>query len=682
MPKPPKRGFAKVSWASAAPDVLVCVGLFFAPGLLSTYLGGLRGITAWATAPLVTVAVVAMVAVLGGVFNFRFGLWPVAAGIAVTAVLSAGLSLLLRWRRVERPPRDPHGYSLAVAFGAVVAAVIGGVTFITGVKRPDAISQTWDAVFHYDAVRYIEQTGKASPLTIATVGQPGVKGAFYPDAWHVMAALLAELTHAPVTVAASVTCLVVAAIVWPLSCLLLARHLFGNVGARAVAAVVITGMLSSLFGPFPWMMTGWGVLWPNALGMAMAPAGVALGMSVMRISTGDSFGARGWLLAPVAAWAIALAHPDSAFSVVVICVFPLLVVAGRYLAGQYRRHTMGTTLVLLVVAPLAALAVAVAYRLPQLRTVERQYWSPFQTPGQSVMSALTESTNGQAAEWVLAAFLIIGMIACFVWRQRRWLVLAELAIAALYVGSAASGSHFARLFTGLWYDDSHRLAAILPVVGIPLATMGVLAVAEWLQNVMHRLPSAAAVAARPAVALVLPLAVGTVVAAVAAAQSVPGNAGVVGSAFSTSGDQAFTSPQKLQFLQTVARLVPTSALVADNPVEGTTYLWSLSGIHVMFPQVSPSPNADLAYLAGNLVKIGHNPRVCDLVRQYGIGYMVVAPDEYPFGPGGFYAGIANPGHKRGFRLLSADGPIRLYKITICQPPNQAGSVEAASRGSG
>jgi hypothetical protein len=127
--------------------------------------------------------------------------------------------------------------------------------------------------------------------------------------------------------------------------------------------------------------------------------------------------------------------------------------------------------------------------------------------------------------------------------------------------------------------------------------------------------------------------------------------------------------------------VPGSALVADNPIEGTAFLWSLNGTHVLFPQVNPSSNTrDLAYLAGNLVKIGQDPRACELVRTYGVGYMVVAPDLYlsPW-PQAFFAGIADPGHKPGFRLMAADGSMKLYKITMCQRASAStGSVEAAS----
>ncbi len=69
---------------------------------------------------------------------------------------------------------------------------------------------------------------------------------------------------------------------------------------------------------------------------------------------------------------------------------------------------------------------------------DNQHWPLWQTPRQAVLSAFNNSTDGVvAAEWVLAAFLVIGVVACFVWRQRRWLVFAELVIAALYVGSVS-----------------------------------------------------------------------------------------------------------------------------------------------------------------------------------------------------------------------------------------------------
>jgi len=417
---------------------------------------------------------------------------------------------------------------------------------------------------------------------------------------------------------------------------------------------------------------------------------VALGMSVIRVSDGDTFGAvRRWLFGAAGAWAITIAHPNSTLSVALICVFPLLMAIGRYLARQYRRHQLGTVLGVLAVVVLAVIGAVVASRLPTVRAVRAFAWSPFESPPHAVVSALSYGTDHQAPELLLGSLAIIGMVACFIWRQRRWLVLAELAIVALYVGSAAIGGPAARLFTGLWYDDSYRIAAILPVVAIPLATMGVLAIGEWLQ----RVPLQAAVAARPALALAIPLAIGILVVAPAAVQSVPRNVQTVGLQFNTSGDETLVSDSKIQFLQSVARVVPASALVADNPFDGTAYLFAMSGTRVMFPQLSPTSEADVIYLAHNLVRLGQDSRVCDLVRRYDVGYMIVAPDDFLTQlrkPGvkqelGYYAGVADPGTNPGFRLMvSADGgQLRLYKITMCQPGNPGtGSVETSRVGSG
>jgi len=325
-----------------------------------------------------------------------------------------------------------------------------------------------------------------------------------------------------------------------------------------------------------------------------------------------------------------------------------------------------------------ATGVVIASKLAVIRGVEAVAWPTTERPAHAVVSAVSNATNGQAPELLLATFSIVGMVACFVWRQRRWLVCAELVIVLLYVGSAAIGTPTARLFTGLWYDDSYRIAATLPVVVIPLATMGVLAVGDWLS----RVPLRASVAARPARALAVPVAVGVVVAAATAAQSLPRNVHTVASQFDSSGNETLVSHAKLQFLQTVARRVPASALVADNPFDGTAYLFAASGTRVLFPQMSRSPDPDVTYLAHNFVRLGQDPRACALVRRYAVEYLVVAPDDYlkkwQVVKRSFYAGVGYPGAHSGFRLIAADGRLRLYQITICQP-GTAGPVEAAGR---
>jgi hypothetical protein len=282
-------------------------------------------------------------------------------------------------------------------------------------------------------------------------------------------------------------------------------------------------------------------------------------------------------------------------------------------------------------------------------------------------------------EWLLTLFMVIGAIACFAWRQRRWLVWAELVIIAFYVATAGIDSHLTRLFTGPWYNDSHRIAAILPIVAVPLATTGVLAVAD----VLGRAASRAGDIAQPAAALALSLVIGAALALLTAVHGIPGNARTVGGTFSTSGFSVFVNPAKLQFLEDVSRLVPASAVVADSPYSGTAYLYALSGIRVLFPQISDNlNNHDMIYLQENLVHVSQDPHACELVRRYDVGYMIIAPDDYlgkRLQPGNYY-GVADPAPDSGFRLIAADGPERLYKITICQA-STAGTTETASGGS-
>ncbi len=124
-------------------------------------------------------------------------------------------------------------------------------------------------------------------------------------------------------------------------------------------------------------------------------------------------------------------------------------------------------------------------------------------------------------------------------------------------------------------------------------------------------------------------------------------------------------------------------MVADSPYSGTAYLYALSGIRVLFPQISEATdNRDMVYLALNLMHIGQDQRACDLVRRYDVGYMIIAPDDYLKNQKlSNYPGVADPVAGSGFRLIAADGPQKLYKITICQPPSSpAGSVQTASRG--
>lgn len=660
-----------MSWTSTIPEILCCVGIVMLPGLLISYLGGLRSITAWAMAPLVTVAVVAVVSITVGKLAIGFGPVAVIVGTLIVALLALGLSALLRWRSLRCPARDPYRYTAAIGIGAVLAAVVGVATSIRGIGAPDAINQGYDTVFHYNAVRYILQSGYASPLHIGNLGQPSSKGTFYPDTWHALAALLVQLTGTSIPVAVSALCIVIAALVWPLGCLLLCRHLFGFVAGRGIAAAIITGLVSCSFAAFPWALMVWGALWPNTLGMALAPAGVAIAMSITRISEGDTFGAgRRWFFGVVGAWAIAIAHPNSAVSVALICLVPLLVALSRYLRHEYRSgHRVRGTVVLLVLVVVIVVGWWYMSGLPALERVRDFYWPPTETAPQAVGEAFTNGPNHQRGQWLLSIFMVIGAVMCFAWRKRRWLVVAEVLTAVLYVGSIAVGSEFFRQFTGFWYDDSHRIAATLPIVAIPLTVTGLLATGEWVSRLgtRNRIDRAHAKWADP---LPITLAIAFVVAGIAGVRSVPNNGDTVAVGYPNSGNHALLDEQKRQFLRSAAKLIPKDALVANNPFQGTAALWLLTSRRVLFPQLDGATNSpQTTYLAKHLIDLSHDSHACTLVRSYDIDYLIISPENFlPENNWQVvrFSGIVDPGKRPGFRLIASDGANKLYKITHCQ----------------
>ena len=91
---------------------------------------------------------------------------------------------------------------------------------------------------------------------------------FYPAAFHGVATTGAQLVDVQPVVAANLTALLAAALVWVGGGVLLARQAFGAHGSALAAA----GLAAASFTAMPFLIAGYGVLWPNLLGMAMVPA--------------------------------------------------------------------------------------------------------------------------------------------------------------------------------------------------------------------------------------------------------------------------------------------------------------------------------------------------------------------------------------------------------------------------
>lgn len=676
-----------MSWFGVIPDAACCVAMLLLPGLLVTYAMGLRGITAVAAAPLVTVAVASASAIVFDKAGIAFSPLTVLAAVVALAIVLAALAFSLRRRIPVVAPRDDAGFLVAAAVGVVVALAIGVPTVVWAIGPPDAISQSFDTVFHYNSVAYIVESHNGSALSIGNLGVPGVSPAFYPAGWQDMAALLVMLTGAGVPVASNLLVAILCVLVWPLGCVALARQIFGNSGVRARSAVVLTGAVSASFGAFPWGLMGWGVLWPNLLGVAMLPLGLAIVMSLTGIAENDAYGRyQRWLVAVIALVALALAHPDALFSLLVFAVLPVVILVVRYLRHERERGrlTRGILVTLGVAVVLTAMW-EVGGSTKTMQSVRSFVWPPFETAPQAVGEVVLNATNGARAEWLLSLFMIVGAVMCLVWRTRRWLVGAFLLNAALYVGDAAVGSPLVLQFTGFWYDDSHRLGATLPVVAIPLTVVGLIAAGEAAVSAVRRVRRRPA-GVRGIGAFASSAALVVVVIGLTRGGNVLQNVQIAAKSYPTADNTSFVGPTKRHFFAKIAPMIPDDAVVANNPWQGTAALWFLQGENVLIPQLNHIDNKEIDYITKHLNEIPHNRQVCAYADKYDVHYVITAPQNYGSTTDPrqkWFAGLRIAPGSPGFTLVASEGQSRLFRITGCpgstSDRNASHSVPTASR---
>lgn len=650
-----------MTWPSAVEVLVLAAAWLLVPGLVVGLAAGLRGLVAWGAAPVLSVGLVSGSALAGGMLGVHWG----AAVPATATVLVAGAAYAVRRRRGS-PPREGDGRwpVLAAVAGSVGATGIGLLTAVRGMGRPDAVSQTFDASFHYNAVARILATGDASATTLGgLVNSPS----FYPAGWHATVSLVAP--HAGgaggtgIVTASNMTALAVALVAWPASQLLLVRVLAG----RSTGAALATPLLAVGFGAFPWALVTYGALWPNLLGVALMPAAVAAVVVLAGlVPTSPMRRRHGLVLLLAAVPAVAFGHPNAVFGLAVIALWPLLWGLVRDLARWLRDGRWVTASAAVAgAATVAGGTYWVMVLWPGLDGIRAYEWTPSETWESGAISVLTSSPNGLTAAWTISALVVAGAVASLRRVRTSWLVPAWATTGALYVLAAVTASS---PWTGVWYNDSPRLAAMVPVVAVPLAVRGTLAVAGLARRALAALPRPAgrvAVGPRPAV-----------VAAVALFALLVTSNGLYRNAHAANLADTYQYPAETllrpgqkDFLLRAGDLLPPDAVVAQNPWTGNALLWTLAGRQVLFPHLTGVWSPEQRVIAERLRDVSSDPSVCEAVRSTGVGYALTGPlTLWSWDPlARTFPGLDDLDGAPGFDLLADDGETRLYRITACEP---------------
>ncbi|MCG7322054.1 DUF6541 family protein [Arsenicicoccus bolidensis] len=668
-----------MSWISACAPLAVAIALLVLPGLLVGLAAGLDRVRLWLFAPLLSVTSLGVGVALGTVLRLGWGLGTAALGAAGVALAAGVVRLLLDraaplrvwgWTRRERDLRSVDG-ALVLATTAVSMAAIA-VVAARGVGSPDALQQTYDAAFHVNAVDHVIQTGRASPSDISGVTTFKGSPAFYPPLFHAVAGLVAILTGCGAVVACNIAALALSAVAWPASLVALAVTLRHSPRLLPVGATLLAVVVQA----FPYLLMYFGVLWPNALGIAVMPAVVALVVEALR-ATADGRGALARPMAVVlgllSVVGLYYSHPGTVFGVVAVAL-PVLVavllpqVRRRYAAS--RRGRLEALAIVVAAVAVVVIATVAMSTVPQLMRIRAFDW-PTAGPMQGAMgNALVMTTSPDAATvtWAVGALIVLGAVECLRRHRLRWLVAAHALLIYLYALSVGTDAPLSAMLTGFWYNDSFRIMAMLPVTGVPLAAIGLAPVQRGCGRLLAEL-TLDRWAGRGRELGAWALTVGLVVLAL------PGTLGlgvpskvVAGGYRPTNPEEVMVTPGERQLYEQLGERHGDGRAVVGNPWTGAAYAGVLSGHPVLWPHFAIVTDDDRNLLRHHFKEYQSDRAVCAAVQRLGVGYAVDDTNHYR-GSNQYWRGF--PGMNDldgvpGLQVIGRSGTATVYSVAPCQ----------------
>lgn len=666
-----------MSWLAALPTFAAAVLAVFVPGLAIAAAAGARRLVLYAAAPAVTVAVLAVAAVLFGAVGVPWTLLTVGAA----TVALAGLALIVRrvvtgrWFVSAGAALAPPIQGARLGRGwTIVSLIVGAALIFTQlalvIGSPGHVSQTLDGMFHLNAVQYVIDQQDASSLHLTGLILPAGHTSFYPAGWHAVASIAAYLNGGAVVAAANMTNIVIAALVWPAGVMLLVRLL----APKSRAAVLAVGPLSAAFPGFPILPLDYGVLFSYFSSLALLPLGLALALSFS-----------GFVRMPAAGWgtrlsllfavvlACGLTQPAGALALVALLMPVLLAMVIRAAKGK----SWLTAVALYIGFCVVAIAAAVIWKVAA-GVGSGAPWGPKGGFADALWGLFTNTRLGSPVAVVASVLVVVGLVVVL---RRSWWLAAMWGVAAfLYVVvMALPEGDWRNFIVGPFYKDIPRLIALLAVVSVPLAVLGAAAVWRSIPQgfaLATRRRARAAVAAVGAVVLVLAAGGPGIQAAMARghAQYDPTNA------------HAFLSPDEMALISRLPAQVPPDAVIAGSPWTGTAFAYALSGRRVLNPHFYWSPDPATRLVNEHLNEARTDPQVCDAVLQLNVRFVLdfgvvveTNPDYVTFDSRKGYEGLTHLKGSGVVEPVDRVGDKVLYRIVACglgeaQPTGrQAGS---------
>ncbi|MEU5690950.1 DUF6541 family protein [Actinosynnema sp. NPDC020468] len=596
-----------------AGTIAVYLAVLFLPGGLAALAVGLRGWVLAATAPVFTY----LIAGLAGPWLWKVGIPFTVLTFVLSTVVVVLVFGLARWLTVRRfggpPPRDGSPWELraqvAVVLVVLVAAAAGVAVLLKAMNGDlNSVPQDWDAGYHANGIRYIADTGEGGLYGTGKVNWYDIPGGvFYPNAYHLVGALVFKLTGATVPAVINAHMALLPGLL-ALELAAMVRYFRGRAVTAGFTALVAVACTSATYDNL-WR----GPLLTFTLGLAVMPVlAVVLDMYLRRpaIDTGVVFGG--------VAVGMLCVHSSNLFGGILF-ILP-------FLAQRWWRAwgTLWRDVLKMLIPGVVAIVVTLPHLLGAASikgTIAIVDWPSTFPVSQSVGAMLTFQHIIERPEYWLAIPLWIGLAFAGRLGNQKWLLGAAGVFGVVWILTASYSQPWVAKVTSPWWNDQFRLIALVCVPLCVIAGHGLAAVHDWLARLAGR--AARAPWVRPlsaAVVLVAFVALSGLYVTLNSAQVARG----YGNAPGQDKHDAVVGPNEIVAMTELGKIVKPGERVMNDRNDGTLWMYALADVRPVAGHYDGSlESPDISLLMQHFTDYDQNSSVRAAVKRLNIRYAIV-----------------------------------------------------------
>ena len=725
-------------WRQFALAVAVTLSLCYVPGYLFSRALGTKRTMSLVVAPLISICLIGFSGIAIYPLGLR-GVTPLLGGVGLFILIAAGFSYLIKKVRPIQQNQSHVNHSdknslngVFLLITAVISASIFFVIFHKAIRNPSWFLQSSDNYAHLAYITRSVQSGVYSMLHAAfyTGARPELQTpffdeGFYPILFHSFAAVTTVITGLNEVLTENAVWFVFVAVIYPVGvCALLQVIGKKNITSSLLTSFVVFAQLA-----FPIRMVTVHAVFPNVVGFCLVPTVVAVfilsfneGISCEKAFTSTHSVQKFSINVPALCFcfmgiiALALAHPSADF-LWAIFVLPfvlcnLLPSFVKYLSKKFNL-TKPNKLILLICLECVILGSAIGMwnivlNSSFMASTVNFLWEIYVDPIKSILSVLNFGLLMNMPQVLFTVAFWLGFVSCLLNKNCRWLTLAFLMTAVIYVASLSDVLPIKRFFSGFWYTDPERTAAMVAIAAVPIAIIGmettITFVFDLIKHIIKTVKEKGNKGEKTSSE--------NITCGISVDEKQPTcrpcmfikSSGVLMCIIALLWSCALLSPWDLaslprkerseirygiiwlnevfeprewttykasedKFVQKALQIVGND-LVVNNPYDGSLVLNSLYGMNIFYrAKVESEELPQSVIIRTRLNEVATNPEVQQAVRETGARYVLLLDLENPALLGNqssVFSGLQITDKVPGFEVVLQEGPYRLYKITAVE----------------